>query len=83
MPIVTTSNRGQIVIPKEIRKRLNIIPGKKLVVKSEGDYMRITPLPDNPVDSFCGIFKEKSSLTKSLLAEKKKEKAREEKKAAG
>ncbi len=30
MSIVTTSNRGQIVIPKAIRNKLQIGPGKKL-----------------------------------------------------
>ena len=33
MHIVTASNRGQIVIPKEIRKKLQIAPGKRLLVK--------------------------------------------------
>ena len=83
MLVVTASSRGQIVIPKDIRKKLKIVPGKKLAVKSEDDHLLITPLPDDPVQSFCGIFKEKSSLTKALIAEKKKEKAREKKKAVG
>ncbi len=32
MSIITTSNRGQIVIPKAIRNKLQIGPGKKLSI---------------------------------------------------
>jgi len=83
MQVVTASSRGQIVIPKEIRKRLNIVAGKRLSVKAEGDHVLLTPLPDDPVEAFCGIFKEKSSLTKALTEHRKKDKRREEKKIAG
>lgn len=81
MPIVTTSSRGQIVIPKDVRKQLKISPGKKLLVRTEGDRVILFPLPDDPVDHFCGIFEKGTSLTKSLLAERRKERSREEKKA--
>jgi AbrB family looped-hinge helix DNA binding protein len=80
MPIITTSSRGQIVIPKDIRKRLNIFPGKKLLIKAEKNQAIITPLPDDPVEYFCGFFKDKSSLTKALLNERRKERNHESKK---
>jgi len=83
MPIVTTSSRGQIVIPKEIRKKLKIVPGKKLSIKIQDDHVRLTPLPDDPVDSFCGIFEEKDSLTQALMDQREKDKDRESKKIAG
>ena len=83
MQVVTASSRGQIVIPKEIRKRLNIVAGKRLSVKAEGDRVLLTLLPDDPVEAFCGIFKEKSSLTKALTEQREKDKHREDKKIAG
>ena len=83
MLVVTASSRGQIVIPKEIRKRLNIVAGKRLSVKAEGDHVLLTPLPDDPVEAFCGIFKEKSSLTRALTDLREKDKRREEKKIVG
>ncbi len=83
MLVVTASSRGQIVIPKDIRKRLNIVAGKRLAVKAEGDRVLLTPLPDDPVEAFCGIFKEKSSLTRALTEHRQKDKQREEKKIAG
>ena len=83
MQVVTASSRGQIVIPKEIRKRLNIVAGKRLSVKAEGDQVLLTLLPDDPVEAFCGIFKEKSSLTSALTEQREKDKHREEKKIVG
>ncbi len=83
MAIITTSSRGQIVIPKDIRKQLNIFPGKKLLIKAEKDQAIITPLPDDPVEFFCGFFKDKSSLTKALTNERRKERNHESKKIAG
>jgi AbrB family looped-hinge helix DNA binding protein len=83
MFVVTASSRGQIVIPKDIRKRLNIVAGKRLAVKTEGDRVLLTPLPDDPVEAFCGIFQEKSSLTRALTEQRQKDKQREGKKIAG
>ena len=80
MSVVTTSSRGQIVIPRDVRKQLHIGPGKKVLVRAEGDRAILFPLPDDPVDHFCGIFQKGTSLTKALLAERGKERAREAKK---
>ena len=83
MSVVTTSSRGQIVIPRDVRKQLQIVPGKKVLIRAEGDRAILFPLPDDPVDHFCGIFQKGTSLTKALLAERGKERAREAKKITG
>lgn len=83
MTVVITSSRGQIVIPRAIRKKLHIVPGKKILVKAEENRAVLMPLPDDPVEEFCGVFKAGPSLTKALLAERKKDREREEKKTAG
>jgi len=80
MSVVTTSSRGQIVIPRDVRKQLKIGPGKKILIRAEGDRAILFPLPDDPVDHFCGIFQKGTSLTRALLAERGKERAREAKK---
>ena len=79
--IITASSRGQIVIPRDIRRALHIVPGKKLSVKKESGRILITPLPDDPVEAFCGIFEEGPSLTKALLEQRKEDKALEKRKA--
>jgi len=65
MPVVKTSSKGQIVIPVEIRKKFGIKPGQKV--------------NEDPIKALRGILKGKPSLTKSLLAERKKDREREEK----
>lgn len=80
MHIITSSKRGQIVIPKEVRRKLHIKEKTRLLIKACGDHAVITPMPDDPVESFCGIFKDKSSLTGALLEERKKERKHETKK---
>ncbi len=80
MSIVTTSPKGQVVIPKKERERLGFKPGGKVLVKAAADHIEIYPLPEDPVEYFCGIFQEGSSLTRALLKERKEEMRREQKK---
>ena len=82
MPIVTTSPKGQVVIPKRERDKLGIKPGSKVMVKAASDHIEIYTLPEDPVEYFCGIFEEGSSLTKALLKDRKEERRREHKKGA-
>jgi len=72
MPIVTTSPKGQVVIPKKEREKLGLKPGSKVMVKAASDHIEIYTLPEDPVEYFCGIFKEGSSLTKALLLSRKR-----------
>ena len=79
MPISTLSSKGQLVIPKKVRDALGIKPKQKLLLKVVKDHIVIEPLPEDPVEYFCGIFKEGTSLTRALLRERNKDKRREEK----
>jgi len=83
MAIVKTSPKGQVVIPKAEREKLGIKPGAKVIVKAVSDHIEIYPLPENPVEYFCGIFEEGSSLTHALLKDRKEEAERERKKGSG
>jgi AbrB family looped-hinge helix DNA binding protein len=67
MKTVTTSAKGQVVIPKEIRDKIGLKPGSRAVVEVVGNHAEISALPDDPVGFFCGAFKEGSSLTEALL----------------
>ena len=79
MAIVKTSSKGQVVIPKEIRKRLGITPGKRLLFRVVEDHAEINPLPDDPIAALRGTLKGAKSLTKELLAGRKKDNRIDEK----
>ena len=82
MPVVKTSSKGQIVIPVEIRKKLNIEPGQMVRLTLEGDKAVITALPQDPIKALRGALKGKPSMAKALLDERKEERKHEEKVAA-
>jgi AbrB family looped-hinge helix DNA binding protein len=44
MTIVTLSSKFQLVIPKEIRRHLNLNPGKKYQVITFGDCIEFVPM---------------------------------------
>jgi len=54
MTLTTVSSKYQIVIPKEIRERMNILPGQKLkFIEING---RIEIIKVFPVESYRGIL---------------------------
>ena len=79
MPIVKTSAKGQIVVPKEIREKLGIAPGKKVLFRIVDNHAEIIPLPDDPIKALRGMLKGGRSLTKELLAERKRDNKIDEK----
>ncbi len=56
MPIVTVSDKGQVVIPVEIRRRLGIVPGCQLDFSLEGNTIRAEVrrqvIPSKPEDGY-------------------------------
>jgi AbrB family looped-hinge helix DNA binding protein len=48
VPTVTVSDKGQVVIPAAIRRRLGLVPGSKLDFELEGDSIRVRPLESIP-----------------------------------
>lgn len=79
MTIVKTSSKGQILIPGEIRRKLGLKAGQRVNLKLIGDQkVELTPVPLDPIETFCGIFQKGSSLTGALLKERKQELMREE-----
>ena len=75
MTITTVSTKGQIVIPASIRKSLGLKPKSKLVVKLSEDRKRVLvePLPEDPIESACGILSGGASLVQTLVEEREKE----------
>ena len=82
MTVVTTSSRGQIVIPRDVRKKRKSKKEKKILIRAEEDRAILFPLPNDPAEHFCDVFQEGSSLIEALMAERKKERKCDAKKIA-
>jgi AbrB family looped-hinge helix DNA binding protein len=80
MAVVRTYAKGQIVLPKEIRNKMGITPGKSLSVKWVEDHVEIRSLPDDPIEFLTGYLKnQKGSMADELLTERKKDNRIDEK----
>lgn len=55
---VILSSKNQIVIPKEARDKLNIGPGRKLLVLSKKDRVVLIPEPENITQHMKGLHKD-------------------------
>ncbi|HHB90952.1 MAG TPA: AbrB/MazE/SpoVT family DNA-binding domain-containing protein [Anaerolineae bacterium] len=80
MKTVVVSKKGWVVIPAEIRKKLNIQPGDKMMVIQEGDTIQLIPVPDDPIEWGRGLLKDEGgpSLVEALLEERRRDREREE-----
>jgi AbrB family looped-hinge helix DNA binding protein len=76
MPITTVSVRGQTVVPREIRRALNIEPESKLVWEIRGGEIVVHPIPADPVRAAHGMLRGRGPGTADLLAERRRERAR-------
>ena len=50
MPISVLTTKGQMTIPKEVRKALNLKPSEKIIIVVEGKQAVIKPLKENLLD---------------------------------
>jgi AbrB family looped-hinge helix DNA binding protein len=55
MTTVTLSSKFQVVVPREVRERMNLKPGQKLSVLAYNGQIRLAPIL--PPASYRGIFK--------------------------
>ncbi|MFW6162271.1 MAG: AbrB/MazE/SpoVT family DNA-binding domain-containing protein [Planctomycetota bacterium] len=78
MTTTKVSSKGQVVIPAEVRKRLGIRKGQHLIVETQGEAIVLRPATKAYFDSLAGIIKTGPSLTKDLLAERARDRERED-----
>ena len=53
MKLTQISSGGQVQIPAEIRRRWGTT---KVIIDDGGSFIRIRPVPDDPIDAVAGIF---------------------------
>jgi AbrB family looped-hinge helix DNA binding protein len=77
---LTLGDRGRLVIPAETRKRLDLKPGDRLVLREDEGDIRLLPVAAR-IDSLCGAWADLAgpgeSLVEELIAERRAEAARE------
>ncbi len=80
-PLIKVSNKGQILIPVQLRKAFNIKPsGYVVAYPTNEEKLIIEAVDENPINAACGLLADKSekSWSKELVSEREKEKQKEE-----
>ncbi len=70
--IVKITRKYQITIPKEIREKLKLRIGDKLIIKIEGDHIVIKPLIEkrqDPIEELLHLVKKPSRIDAVRLVE--------------
>jgi AbrB family looped-hinge helix DNA binding protein len=76
---VTVSEKGAIVIPKEIRERYGIGPGDKVQVLDWAGRISLVKIPPgDPIERMRGLLAGGPSMTEALLEDRRWELEREE-----
>jgi AbrB family looped-hinge helix DNA binding protein len=72
----TVTQRGQTVIPAELRRRYGITDGSEIEWVDTGAGLKVIPIPPDPVASLRGIGRGER-LVDRLLEERRRDRARE------
>ncbi|OPL16614.1 MAG: hypothetical protein AVO38_07405 [delta proteobacterium ML8_D] len=73
MPVVTSTIKGQIVIPASIRARFKIKKGTRINVYDDGSRIIVEPLADDPIEQGRGMLKTRGKILRALVEDRKKE----------
>lgn len=79
MPVTQLSEKGQILIPKQLRRKVGLRPGGKVHLGEEKGRLVLSPVPDDPIAAAAGFLEGDYSLTADLRREHREELGRERK----
>lgn len=79
MSVSHISEKGQILIPRQLRRKLGFKPGGKVQLIEEGGRLVITPAAEDPIAAATGFLTGRFSLTADLRREHRQEARRERK----
>lgn len=75
MPVIV-SEKGWIVIPADLRRKYNLHPGTEVSVVDYGGVLSLVPAMAKPVEQAAGMLRGRTSLTRALLTEHRRERSR-------
>jgi AbrB family looped-hinge helix DNA binding protein len=73
MSIVTTTIKGQIVIPATIRKKFGLKQGSRVHIYEHNEKIILEPVHQDPVAEGRGILRTRGRVLKRLLEDRKRE----------
>lgn len=71
--IVTSTIKGQIVIPANLRKKFGIVKGTPIRIYEQNSKIIVEPIHEDPVEKGKGMLKTKGSVLRRLMADRKEE----------
>lgn len=80
MDTSTVTQKGQIVIPAALRRKLGFEPGTKVVITegAEGE-VHVRPLTRDHFEQYAGLLPKSPSATDALIEERRRDREREKK----
>lgn len=79
MSLTQITPKGQILVPKGLRRKLGLKAGGKVHLAEDNGRLIMTPVPADPIAAATGFLEGKFSLTGDLLREHRQEARRERK----
>jgi AbrB family looped-hinge helix DNA binding protein len=79
MSVARLTSKGQILVPRHLRRKLGLKPGGKVHLAEEEGRLVLTPVPADPIEAATGFLKGRFSLTQDLRREHREETRRERK----
>ena len=71
----TVSERGQVSIPADVRKKLRIKPRTSVEWEIEGNTARVIPIPEDPIAALRGSGK--AGAVARLLADRRRDRRKD------
>src|SRR5262249_14908068 len=79
MPIMSITEKGQVVIPKELRDKYGITTNGEVMVTEVGGHIAVLPAPKDPIKALRGSVKFAQPVSDIVRELRDEEKQREEK----
>ena len=66
LTITSVSSKGQIVVPMDIRKEMNLASGTKLMIMTDGTNLLLKPVQEPKMETFRNLIKASRAYAKKV-----------------